>query len=272
MHQVKLPSVYGSLLMLGYNFLPLIYNELVAIQEHRDLLAHKVVRDGVMHSLDYYRAILVNVIALLLKAADLLSEGRHLHQFNIELPVGTSLMLSKVRVQFSTGICEPDLGLFQRGIRVKLAESLSSHDFHATLHMPLLIARTGIAETVGELVNGLHPQQCVSRPLTANKTGHGDTHVVIYHTLRDVPQVLEIPAVRLQKRLGVLTEEEICRTMVAVCQGEDRNIDLEAVTVYCQVHLAPVKLTITAGRIALANEALLKFIRIAKCHTDVVTH
>ena len=35
---------------------------------------------------------------------------------------------------------------------------------------------------------------------------------------------------------------------------------------------APVKLTITAGRIALANEALLKFIRIAKCHTDVVTH
>lgn len=75
MHQVKLPSVYGSLLMLGYNFLPLIYNELVAIQEHRDLLAHKVVRDGVMHSLDYYRAILVNVIALLLKAADLLSEG-----------------------------------------------------------------------------------------------------------------------------------------------------------------------------------------------------
>ena len=107
-----------------------------------------------------------------------------------------------------------------------------------------------------EAVAGLQADERVSGVLAAHEGGHGHAHVIIHHTVGHAAHVVKVAAVRLQKGLRVLAQEQVGHAVVAVGQREDCHVDFRAPADYGDVELAPVKLTVHARLVDLADEAL----------------
>ena len=118
---------------------------------------------------------------------------------------------------------------------------------------------------------GAHAAPCArGGMLAAHEALHGHPHVVVYHAVRHMPDFPEEPTVRLQEGLRILVQEEVGRTVVAVGHREYSHIQLDAPAVYGEIHLAPVKLTVLSRLVALADEALLRLLRMPQCGADVL--
>ena len=65
-------------------------------------------------------------------------------------------------------------------------------------------------------------------------------------------------------------QEDEGRAVVAVGHGEHRYVKLGAPSVYGEVHLPPIKLTVTPGAVALADETLIRLLRMAQRGADVL--
>ena len=190
--------------------------------------------------------------------------------FLLYLLLSASLKHVKRHVQAAAGMQHLHLRSHDGLKCVHPAEGGTSHHLHASLHVSLLIAPVGITEAVRKAVCGLQPYQRVSRVLSAYKALHGHPHVVVYHAVRHMPDFPEEPTVRLQEGLRILVQEEVGRTVVAVGHREYSHVQLDAPAVYGEIHLAPVKLTVLSRLVALADEALLRLLRMPQCGADVL--
>ena len=190
-HDVQLPAVQWRALMLAHDLAAVADLDGIAVQQGRHLLAHEMVRHGVMDLADDDGPVFVNGVIPLLEASHLAHQRQHTPPFLFYLLLRTSPDDAQRCVEFAAGIGNLHLCGLDGLKGVHPAEGCPPHHFHASLHMPLLVAPVGIAETMREAVCGLQPHKSVGRVLPSDEVLHCHPHVVVDHAVRHMPQLSE---------------------------------------------------------------------------------
>ena len=257
---VKRPRAGGvAALVLGHLLVcSIIDTYLLRVELHDDGLPHEVVGHGVVRVLHADGGLLVHCSLQQVEAAEVTGEVEHaLHVPAQCLPLVTRGDAAAFPVDVVADAAQPLLGALD-GVEVDArGEGASSDKVHAALHMPLLPACTGIAETVREAVEGLHAQQRLRGLLAVRPEDDGHLHVVVHHHMGYTVHVVEEVAVRLHEGQVVLMAEEVGPAALAVAQGKDGHREGDLLARYAQLDLAPVKLALLAGLVVLLDEHIL---------------